>query len=225
MKLRALVLLLLLANLGFYAWTQGWLDGVVGLRAQGDREPERLARQFQPQSVRILPAGEGAAAMSAAAPAVGVSCLEAGPYTAAEAKLAEALLQPVLPAGSWQRRNVEQPGVWLAYIGRFATTERMQKRAEELRRREMPLDEMLSPPELAPGLSLGRFDSRAAAEKALEQLAQVGVRARVVTLSEPAVAVNLRFERADAALAAQVAALAGGVKGQPLGKAFGPCMN
>ena len=54
MKLRVLALLLLLANLGFYAWTQGWLDGVVGLRAIGDREPERLARQFQPQVIRIL---------------------------------------------------------------------------------------------------------------------------------------------------------------------------
>ena len=27
MKLRALAVLLLLANLGFFAWTQGWLDG------------------------------------------------------------------------------------------------------------------------------------------------------------------------------------------------------
>ena len=60
--LRAIVLLLLLANLGFYAWTQGQLDGVVGVRAQGDREPERLARQVRADSVRILPASATARA-------------------------------------------------------------------------------------------------------------------------------------------------------------------
>ena len=40
-------LLLLLANLGFFAWTQGWLDSVVSARARGDREPERLARELR----------------------------------------------------------------------------------------------------------------------------------------------------------------------------------
>ena len=43
--LRALIAALLLANLAFFAWTQGWLDSVVGVRSIGDREPERLLRQ------------------------------------------------------------------------------------------------------------------------------------------------------------------------------------
>ncbi|MDE2298159.1 MAG: hypothetical protein KGK18_08320, partial [Burkholderiales bacterium] len=54
--LRALVLTLLLANVAFYAWTQGWLDAVVGVRATGDREPDRLAQQVRPEIVRIVPA-------------------------------------------------------------------------------------------------------------------------------------------------------------------------
>ena len=224
MKLRALLLLLVLGNLGFFAWTQGWLDAAVGLRAHGDREPEREARQFQPHSVRILPPSEAAAAMSASAPSGSVSCLKAGPYSLAEASVAEGILQPVLPVGSWVRRNVEQPGVWLVYLGRFATADALQKKAEVLRRLQLPFDEVQNPPELAPGLSLGRFDNRSAADMALEQVAQRGVQgARVVTLSEPAAKVTLRVERADAALAAQIAALGGEVKGQPLGKAFGPC--
>ena len=224
MKLRALVLLLILANLGFFAWTQGWLDAVVGVRAHGDREPERLARQFQPQSVRILTPGEAAAAMSASAPTLGVSCIEAGPFSLAEAGVAEALLQPALPAGSWARRNVEQAGAWLVYLGRFTVVEALQKQTEELRRLNTPFDEVQSPPELAPGLSLGRFDNRGAADTALEQLTQRGIRrARVVRLAEPATTVTFRIERADPALAAQAAALGGNLKGQPLGKAFGPC--
>ncbi len=226
MKLRALALLLLLVNLGFFAWTQGWLDGVVSARPHGDREPERLAREFQPQRVRILAPSEAEAAMAASTPtpAAAVSCLEAGPYTPAEARAAEALLQAALPAGSWARRSVEQPGSWIVYLGRFAAAEALQKKIEELRRLPAPFEEVQSPPELAPGLSLGRFDSRAAADKALEQLSQRGVRtARVVALSEPATMTMLRVERADPALALEVAALGGDVKAQPLGKAFRPC--
>ncbi len=149
MNLRTLVWLLVLANLGFLAWTQGGLDAAVGLRSAGDREPERLARQFQPQSVRILAPGEAAAAMAASGPPGAVSCLEAGPLSPADAVLAEAVVQAALPAGSWGRRSVEP--------------------------------------------------------------------------AEPGAAVLLRVERADAALVAQIAALGGDLKGQPVGAAFRPC--
>jgi len=222
MKLRVLALLLLLANLGFYAWTQGWLDGVVGLRAIGDREPERLARQFQPQVIRIL--APRAAASSASAAATATSCLQAGPYSLAEVTAAEALLKPSLAAGQWVRRSFEQAGEWSVYLGPFTAPDALQKKAEELRRLQTAFEEVHSPAELAPGLSLGRFDSRAAAEAALAQSSQRGVRsARVVTVVEPATVHALRVERADAALAAQIAALGGEVRGVPLGKAFTAC--
>lgn len=60
--LRILVLLLVLANLGFYAWTEGWLAQPLGLRADADREPGRIARQVRPESVRILPPQPAASA-------------------------------------------------------------------------------------------------------------------------------------------------------------------
>lgn len=91
MKLRALALLLVLANLGFYIWSQGWLDGVVGARATGDREPGRAARQFQPQVLRVLPGAAGVAAMAGSAPtgdSAAARCLEAGPFTPADADAA-----------------------------------------------------------------------------------------------------------------------------------------
>lgn len=85
MKLRALALLLVLANLGFFIWSQGWLDGLTGARAAGDREPERMARQFQPQLLRVLPAAAGARAMAGSG---ALACLEAGPFSTAEAATA-----------------------------------------------------------------------------------------------------------------------------------------
>lgn len=96
MKLRALALLLVLANLGFFIWSQGWLDGLTGARAGGDHEPERMARQFQPQLLRVLPGAAGAGAMAGPA-APFAACLEAGPFSMAEADTALA---------QWRERGV-----------------------------------------------------------------------------------------------------------------------
>lgn len=90
--MRALVALLLLANLLFLALAQGWLQPAVGLSTQNEREPQRLAEQVRPETVRI------------ASPAAQPACLQAGPFTGAQAEAAElALAQAQLPAGRWHR--------------------------------------------------------------------------------------------------------------------------
>jgi hypothetical protein len=232
MRLVRLALLLLVVNAGFFAWSQGWFDGLAFFRAQPEREPERLARQFQPHLLRVVSPGATSAPAGAGAPAASatdtgqdaLACVEAGPYTAADAAAAEALLEPLLPAGSLTRRTVERPGVWIVYAGRYIAADALQRKIDELRRLQVPFDEVTSPPDLAPGLSLGRFDSRPGAEQALERLTQRGVRtARVVVLTEPSTRIALRVERADAALAAQLAGLPGSIAGQPLAQAFKPC--
>jgi hypothetical protein len=67
--LRALVLLLFLANLLFYLWLQGWLTAVVGAQPGAQREPERLARQVHPEAVRVLPPEPASAVASVMAQA------------------------------------------------------------------------------------------------------------------------------------------------------------
>jgi hypothetical protein len=52
--LRGLVLLLALANIGFYAWSHGWF-AAVGLQPHSQREPERLQRQVAPDAVQLVP--------------------------------------------------------------------------------------------------------------------------------------------------------------------------
>jgi hypothetical protein len=216
--LRALIAALLIANLVFFAWTRGWLDGVVGVRSIGDREPERLLRQVRPELIRVLPDPGGAAAIAAAPNAS--TCFEAGPFADTELNAAQGVAQNVLPAGSWIAVAVERPGTWLVYMGRFASREALATKQNELKRRNTPYDEVREPPALAPGLSLGRFDQRAAATTALEQLTQRGVRtARVVEL-EPASSQHvLRIEKADAALATRLTTTQVDV----LGKGFAPC--
>ncbi len=195
--LRWLVLALVVANIGFCSWRGGSLDSLVGARAQGDREPERLSRQVRPEVLRVMPAASAAAAMRAEPV---LACLEAGPYTPAQIASAESALQLAsLPAGSWVSVKGELPAVWIVYMGRYPTRDAMEKKVEELRRRRVEFEEVRSPAELAGGLSLGRYDNRGAADAALADFNARGIRtARVEMLSPPATVHMLRAERADA---------------------------
>jgi hypothetical protein len=215
--LRAFVGLLLLANLGFYAWSEGWLDSVVGAKSIGDREPERLATQVRPESVRILPAS----AASEAAP-VALKCFEAGPFSDTEVAAAQLSLPATLPPDSWVSLKTDKPAVWIVYMGKYPTRDALSKKEEELSRRRFPYEELLDNPSLAPGLSLGRFEDRTSANKALDQFAQQGVHtARLVELTPATSTHMLRIEKADPALAARIAAL----KLAALGKGFAACAN
>lgn len=226
--LRVVVLLLLLANLLFFAFTHGWLEGVAGLRPHAEREPDRLTRQVNADKVVVLPPGAAsAAAARAPEPAPSApqrsACLEAGPFaTGASVSAVAALqaLQPPLPAGSWVDVTLERPGRWMVYMGRYPNREALAKKEDELRRTRVSFEEVTEPAEWTMGLSLGRYDDRAAAERALEQASQRGVRsARVVELAAPATLHMLRAENADAALAERLSALRSPV----LGRGFVAC--
>lgn len=223
--LRALIVTLLLANLAFFAWTQGWLDAVVGVRSIGDREPERLLREVRPELIRILPA-DAASGVAGATNVAGdtapnaIACFEAGPFGDAEIAAAQATAQTALPAGSWVTVKTDQPGTWLVYMGRYATREAQTKKEDELKRRKLPYEEIAEPPALAPGLALGRFDQRTEAATALDRFTQQGIRtARVVELAPASSRQVLRADKADAALATQLIAL----KADALGRGFVAC--
>jgi hypothetical protein len=216
--LRLFVLVLVLANIGFYAWTQGMLDSVVGMRPQGDREPDRMARQVRPETIRVMPPVAASAVALADAPPL---CLEAGPYTPAQIAAAESVLQTVLPAGSWVNQKTETPPVWIVFMGKYTHREALQKKADELKRLKISFEEVHNAPELEEGLALGRYDNRAAADKALAEVTQRGVRtARVAQLSPLVVTHSLRVERADTTLQSRLA----GLRAEALlGKPFAVC--
>ena len=81
MLLRWLVLILLLVNALFFGWTQGWLDDIVGLKARGDREPERMARQVHPEMITLLKPQDLQALQAK-------TCVEFGPVDSEAALLA-----------------------------------------------------------------------------------------------------------------------------------------
>ena len=213
--LRTLVVAVLLANLAFFCWTHGWLDDVVGVRARGDREPERLMRQVKPEAVRLLPVSAANEPVPEA-----LACLEAGPFSDTEFVAARAAVQAAVPGGGWADVKVDLPGTWIVYMGKYADRNGLVKKEDELKRRNVAYEEVTGTAALAPGLSLGHFDDKAAADEALAQFTQQGIRtARVVQIVTPKTSHRLRVEKADAALVARLTALSS----DALGKGFAAC--
>jgi len=218
--MRLFVGLLLLANIAFYVWSQGWVDDLVGVRARGDREPERLDKQVRPESVRILTPQAVAAAASAAESSL--VCLEAGPFDDGTIAAAENIVRASLPQGAWTRTTQPVPARWIVYMGRYANRDAQQKKEQELARLKVAYDEVSGAPALEPGLSLGHFPSRELADSALQRLADRGIHTgKVVELSKAGALYMLRVDRADAEMSGKVSALRGDV----LGRGFAACAS
>ncbi len=234
--LRILIAVLLLLNLGYFAWTQGWLGTWVAAAPYGDRDPSRLSRQVEPQAVVVLPAGaatrnaagsssgapSGTAASGAAASATSAlpTCIEAGPFDGNQVEAAEAALFSQVPAGNWSRVRSTEPGVWMVYMGRYLDNDTLQRKQAELRRLKLNFETLQTPADLSPGLVLARYASKDSAETGLEQFNSRGVRtARVVELAAPKSAYLLRIEGADASLVEQMLAFRNG----SVGRGFAAC--
>lgn len=189
--LRLAVIALLLANAGYYAYTQGWLRS-AGLVTPEQAEPQRLQQQIRPETLKVLraqgatnnptpppaPAVAPAADTTAAAPADAGECLQAGIF---DEKQATALRTAAasLPQGSWTLEPTPITGRWMIYMGRFDDQDTLDKKRAELRARKVDFDRAGGT--LEPGLSLGRFSTEEAAQRGLTALNAQGVRtARVI---------------------------------------------
>jgi hypothetical protein len=176
--LRLLVLLLLLANAAFFAWSQGLLLA-WGLGPTQQAEPQRVQQQVRPEALRILPPGELRQVEAAVAQAPRPpECLQSAVLDAAQLAPLRTVLE-AWPAGSWSLQSVAEPARWIIYMGKYTGAEQVARKRAELRQRGITFE--APAPELEPGLSLGSFPNEAAANAQLADLAEKGVRtARVV---------------------------------------------
>ncbi|MBQ0946595.1 hypothetical protein KAK07_24915 [Ideonella sp. 4Y16] len=201
--LRLLVILLLLANLAWWALHWPPLAEPLGLGSE-QREPQRQARQVHPERVELLPPSRAASAASGAADVM--ACLEAGPLDdPAFAQARQAMALAGIGPEAWVELRRELPGSWGLYMGRFTDLEQQKRKLEELQRINVPSEP--APGALAPGLLLGRYTDPQQAEAALQRLQTRGVRtARVQVLQAPTVEHRLRIERVSAAARARLPA-------------------
>jgi len=168
--LRALLALVLLANILFFAWTQGWLAPAWPPPRLAERDPGRIGAQVRPEAITVLPASAASAA-AASSRSLAVACIEAGPLSDAEiAALQTALEGAGLPAGSWLHEQVQPRASWVVFAGRYPDTAARKAREAELERNALRYEIASGPAELAGGFVLSRHASKDAAELALAAL-------------------------------------------------------
>ncbi|MDW5441111.1 SPOR domain-containing protein [Polaromonas sp. SM01] len=218
--LRLGVLLLVLANAGYWAWSQGLLAS-YGLAPAVQTEPQRLGTQIHPESIRLLTPEEvkkldnGPSASANTPPS---ECLQAGLFNDQQISSLRPRLEAALPTGSWQLESSTEPARWIVYMGKY-TEESLVKKRGELRQLGVAFRAVHNPA-LAPGLALASFPLQADADKELARIATKGVRtARVVQERAETHGHTLKLAAVDPAQHARLDAL----KPQFEGKALQPC--
>jgi hypothetical protein len=181
--LRLLVLLIVLANGLYWAWTQGWLRE-MGLTPVQQAEPQRVAQQIRPDSIRLLTAEEAARpdAVVAASPLAPPppECLQTTLLDDRQVAALRPQLDTLLPIGSWSLEAGTESARWMVYMGPYSANDALAKKKTELRQINVSFDTITKTPP-GTGLSLGNHPSQAAANQQLDALARRGVRtARVL---------------------------------------------
>lgn len=210
--LRLIVLVLLLANAAYFAWSQGAL-APIGAAPSPQSETQRVAQQIRPEAVRVLPGDEARRIETVAAKPP--ECLQAGLFTEAEAASLKQAVE-AWPAGSWSIDPATEPARWIVYMGKYPDPAALDKKKSELRALNVSF-EPLANPALEPGLSLGGYPTEAAARQQLEALGQKGVHtARIVQERAEAKGQLLKLPAVDEALRAKLDDLKPALNGKPL---------
>jgi cell division protein FtsN len=226
---KLLLLVLLAANLALYAWQQG----AFGSLPESGREPERVARQVNPERIRVLTQPdvqrlkqEGSQIRKPAeappqAAADTAVCLEFGDFNTADSSRVLARLDKLGLGDRMSSRPVDAPGWYMVYIPPFKTRAEVERRADELR--QAGVREMLVVADNSPmrfGIALGSFRDQELARNHAEDLARRGIKGvRVADRASASTAVRFRVRDVDPAVAQQLSTLA---KDFPQGR-LGPC--
>jgi len=184
--MRLLFLLLLAANLGFFAW-RGFLaapDPAV------DRQP--LSQQLDPGKLRIVPAGELAKAPPPPPPPAKpkpapppppppIACLEWGSFSPADASRAAQHLEPLALGARLAQVRGEETAGWWVHIPPQGNRAGALRKAAELKKLGVPDYFVVQEEGLWRwALSLGVFRAEEAAKAHLQALRAKGVRSAVL---------------------------------------------
>ena len=229
--LRLFVFVLALANAAFFAWSHDYLRS-LGFAPAVQSEPQRLAQQLRPEALRILRPDEvrrldAAAAVAsafAAAPAAPeppavvtpAECLQAGPFDVTQTEALRGKLLVTLPGGSWLLEPGVEPARWIVYMGQYPTSQALAKKRSELASLNLKFEPVTNK-SLEYGVSLGAFQTRDAATRALDGLTKRGVRTARVVLERPELrGFTLKLAAADDSIKARLEEFKSALAGKQL---------
>jgi hypothetical protein len=216
---RALFLVLLLANLALYAWSRyGVPDPAAAAPLSRQIAPDKLKVMAPANLPPVSAVGKPAATAPAPAPAAALACVEWGSFTVADAPRAEQALEPLgLGARLAQRRSEEQ-AAWWVFIPPQANRQGALRKAAELK--QLGVEDYFVVQEEGAyrwALSLGVFRTEEAAQARLAALRGQGVRsARVGARDTVVPKVWLQVKGVDAPLQARLKEIARQIEGSEL---------
>jgi len=176
--MRTLFLLLLLVNLGFFAYHR-YLDDTVDAAAQ------LAVLQISPEKIRLVAAAVPSVAVTAPVVPPPAACVEWGAFGAPDVARADgALAALALPAEALQRRVSDIDGYWV-HMPVMKTKAEVDRKLGELK--ALGVTDFFVVQDAGPwrnAVSLGLFKSEDAANAELERLRQRGVRSAMITRRE-----------------------------------------
>ncbi len=175
--MRTLFIFLLLANLLFLVWAQGYFGS-----PEENREPQRLARQLAPEKLKIV-----SATLPGSRPAVEICRLVEG-LGADDAQRLRQAIGEKLPALRIASDKLEDPSSFWVLIPPLPDRASAEKKLTELKRLGVSgyqLVEDEGPLQLA--ILLGAFTSQQAGSDFLQALVRRGVRSAKLQVSEKTV--------------------------------------
>jgi hypothetical protein len=210
--MRALFLLLLLANLAFYAWSR------YGAPADA-ADPAPLSRQIEPEKLKVIAPHELPPVSAAKKPSpASAACMEWGSFSVADAPRAEQALEALGLGARLAQRRTEEVAGWWVFIPPQGSRQGAIKKASELR--ALGIDEFFIVQEEGEhrwSLSLGVFRSEEAAQARLAALRSQGARTAQVGPRETVVPkIWLQVKSVDAPLQARLKEIARQVEGSEL---------
>ena len=211
--LRVLVLLLILANGLYFAWTDGLLAS-WGAAPQRPNEPQRVDNQLHPELLRLL-SNDEVRRMEAPA-ARPAECLQAGLFDEKQSTVLRQVLQASFPPASWTMDSSVEPARWIVYMGKYPNADALEKKRTELRGLKVAFDTPQNA-SLMPGISLAGFETQAAANAELPNFVRRGVRtAHVVQERSETRGQLLKLAAVDDALRPKLDNLRTALAGKPL---------
>jgi hypothetical protein len=217
---RTLFLLLVLANVGFFAWTR------YVSPPDATADPLPLTRQIEPEKIRVVapnelpapPAARATPTSASTATAAAAKCLEWGSFTLTDAPRAEKALEPLALGPRLAHRRTEETAGWWVFIPPQGNRAAAVRKTSELK--SLAIEDFFIVQEEGPyrwAVSLGVFRNEDAAQARLTALRDQGVRSARIAPRETVVPkVWLQVKNVDTALAAKLRDTARTVDGTEL---------
>ena len=214
--LKILFGVLLAVNAALFAYGQGYL----GHFDSEEHEPARLKNQLNAKALTVIPAlranalaGTAPAPAPAAAPpqVASVACIEVGNFGLADARRFETQLATLELGDRQARRNVQGQEVssYMVMIPPAPNREAAEKRASELKAKDVANFYIIPDGAQKNGISLGVFKAETAAQTLLAALVKQGVTAaRVAPRYSPSKQMLFQFRDIDTDARARIERIA-----------------